>query len=299
MSLLRYGAVAVVLVGCASPPSNNLWDIDGDGGGGAAAAGGGGDSVGEGGAFTWPTAGAGGQGGTASTGGTGGRSTFFGDSRCASAEFLFCDGFESDNIDAATWATVTSKGTVVFDQVHAARGSSALHATASAVESHAWLRHKALFPLPDNALFVRMFVYAAAPLPAFNWNYLRVRGGTGDRWQLGGKTAPFGEPDGDRVVRLMHLPLHVPLASEVAFPTESWTCWEMQFDGTQEVVNIWIDEQPVETMSVPNARKQAAWVFPNITSLWVGIQHSHDEAVGADVWIDEVAIHDSRIGCEN
>src|SRR5450432_2571520 len=54
------------------------------------------------------------------------RNAFFGESRCASANVLLCEDFESGAIDKGTWKVT---GAPVIDGLQKARGSHALHIT--------------------------------------------------------------------------------------------------------------------------------------------------------------------------
>jgi hypothetical protein len=235
-----------------------------------------------------------GSGGTTSGTGAGGAPSgdFFGESRCDSAGLLFCDGFEAGTLDPARWDADGTHGEARIDGAQAARGAQALHVTSPAAEGALWLAQRTSLPVAGDVLFARVFVYPVAPLPTHNWNYMRLVGS--ERWQLGGHAKPFGDPSATRFVRLMHQPLHEQMLATLPFDSGRWICWEMEYRAAGEVVHVWVDDTPVSDLD-PSG--DVPWEFPEITAFEIGFQHAHDEPTMMEVWIDEVALDQQRIGC--
>lgn len=207
---------------------------------------------------------------------------------------LFAESFESGALEPKTWSD--AKPGVAVDSGRVRGGRHALHVTSPPESKALMVSHDLAQPM--DHLFVRMFVFAPGPLPPHNWNYLAVSG-EGHSWRLGGTTEPFGEETGKRIVRVMHQPLHKQLLSEEPFATGRWVCWELEYRAKDRVLSIWLDGKPVPAMGLPGEGKKATtpWVFPKIERISVGYQHAHALPTPLDVWIDDVAVDDRRIGC--
>ncbi|MEN9578739.1 MAG: hypothetical protein RJA70_1748 [Pseudomonadota bacterium] len=205
-----------------------------------------------------------------------------------------CDDFESGAIDPVRW--VGAKPGIEVAEGRAAHGRYALHVTGSAAASNVVMSHTSTFATPRDAIFLRAYVWMAPPLPPRNWNYL-ILNGEGVMWRMGGTTTPFGSADGERTIRVMHLPLHKIVDSQVPFPTERWMCWELELRREGKVMNLWIEGQLAPSAALPANAGNQPFVFPVFSSLEIGINHPHPEAVAPEVWLDDVALSSTRIGC--
>lgn len=84
------------------------------------------------------------------------RTAFFGASRCAAANVQLCEDFEAGTLDDSLWQVT---GAVpLIDDVHAARGSRALHVTVSGKGS-SYIKETRTFPAPNDTYFGRAFFY--------------------------------------------------------------------------------------------------------------------------------------------
>lgn len=244
-----------------------------------------------------------------STGGSG-EQGFFGDSRCATAGLLLCDGFEGGAIDPATWTVEASDGnTVEITTAEAARGSRSVHVRAE--NGYGLLRTTGIFPVADNDYYGRMFLKVAR-YSTVDWAHWTVAeaAGTGDgslirvggqyrtdiaknRWGVGSDGGPTGDwtthdqdPDG--------MPQEPPVGE--------WTCLEWLHRGSTHETRFYVDgvEHPSlqTTASQHGGNQDADYELPGFTSLWFGWWQYQADPVAFDVWIDEVAVDGSRIGCE-
>jgi hypothetical protein len=224
---------------------------------------------------------------------------FFGESRCASADVELCDGFESGSIDAAVWSVNAPAGNVVqVDGERAARGKFALHVSASnAAQTRAHIAQKTTFPAPNNSFYGRAFVYLES-VPIHNFNLFAADGADGD-FNLGGQVKPLGDPNGTSMIRFSTHPLHTSSISATPVPSGSWDCWEWYFDGDGESeLRAWLNEVPLDDMTVIGGTAKGTWVAPQFSSLSIGFHHPHPEPEPSyEVWIDEIAIDSERIGC--
>ena len=244
--------------------------------------------------------GAAGAPGTGGSGGAGGDVGFYGPSRCDTSGLQLCDGFESGEIDMATWTkNVTPGTTLAVDSVHAARGTYALHVHADkAGKMNGYIKETVTFPAAKNSFYGRAFAYVEKDVPTNNFNYFSASG-PGSTYNLGGTTAPFGSADGTHFIRFNYQPLDVVSKSAIEVPVDGWNCWEWYFKGDDpNELHFWLDEVEVPDMTVVGGTSQGQWVAPEFGTMAFGFHHAHDEPTGYDVWIDEVAVDPARIGCK-
>jgi hypothetical protein len=260
-----------------------------------------------------------GAAGTAAAAGTSGAAgsgdavsgEFLGASRCADSGFLVCDSFEADSIDSALWKPT---GKVSIDSTRAARGGKSLHVTTGAT-GYSYLTTKKIFPAAMNRYYGRLFAYFS-PLPTTpTWAHWTIVGASSDKsddgeirvgGQFDGKINRFGVgtdhgPTGDWT-NLDNDPKGAPKA----VPEGSWVCVEWLHDGaTNETRFYWDGEEHASLATTPDVKRQgntsAKYLLPNFSSLWVGFWN-YDQGKSVtpdhfDVWIDEVALDDQRIGC--
>jgi len=295
-----------VLVACSNTPAAD-GAAGGSSSGGAADGGAGGSSSGGSSAAGGSTS----DGGSASGGSAGGGSAggFFGASRCELGQFALCDGFEASTIDSERWTIGKSEGNTVervSDQ--AARGSGSVHVRTQ--NGFGYLSTSSIFPAAGNGYFGRVFLRVAR-YSTVDWAHWTVAeaAGTGDgskirvggqfvtsqaknRWGVGSDGGPTGDwtnhdtdPGG--------APLEPPLGS--------WTCLEWQHDGATNTTRFYVDsiEHPsLLTTASEHGGTNVPYELPQMNSLWVGWWQYQADPTAFDVWIDEVALDDERIGCE-
>lgn len=259
----------------------------------------------------------GGTGGNPSTGGNGGSGTggaegpgFFGESRCDSAGLLLCDGFEADSIDTSLW-TVEASGsnTVQITTTEAARGSRSVHVHAQ--NGFGFLRTTSVFPVPNNDYYGRMFLKVArfSTVADAHWTVAEAVGTGNDaairvggqfrtdiqknRWGVGSDLGPTGDwtmhdedPDG--------MPQEPPVGE--------WVCLEWLHQGSTHETRFYVngEEHPSLYTSATHhgGNQQQNYELPQFTSVWFGWWQYQSDPEPFDVWIDEVALHTERIGCE-
>ena len=271
----------------------------GSGAGGATGGSAGGTSVGgSGGAMPGDAAAdGGGLGGTgvpsaADAGGVGGFG-FSGASRCGTAGTLLCEGFEN-GLDSAVWTTLAKAGdgTVTIDDMHAFRGTKALHIkTTTVVRAQAAISETKTFPIANNVLFARMYLWFDTFTAKVHFTLAEVPFATaGLAWiRFGGQFGNFG-------VGTDHGASGDWLKTDTApVPTKQWTCIEFQFKGDTNEFHVWQDDVARPALNI-GAAQHAGFMMPPFTSLWFGWQTYSNEAPG-EFWIDEIAIDSKPIGC--
>ncbi len=223
---------------------------------------------------------------------------------CGSPALFFCEGFEGGALRSQEWSGASSA--IRIEQGRAARGGYALHVTAPAQPGGATIKHTRTLTVARDVVFVRMFVYAAGPLPLRNFSFLKV-GGTlaGQRyfWSSGGIRQPWDDPAGivrpfmnSHWVENPDPAMHPGRKSmTVPFPSDRWVCVEVEMRPQARSLAYWLDGQPVPEIKLDNP--MGTFWFPPVQYLDIGLQHPHPETQGFDLWIDDVALATSRIGC--
>jgi hypothetical protein len=311
------GAGSASAAGSGGATAGNAGSTAGRGGAGASgatagasAAGGAGASGGAGGASGAAGGAAGGGGGEFSTD----RATFFGTSRCAGAGFLVCDDFESGTLDTTVWKNYQAAPKI--DSMQAARGTKALHLTLGATGGSGVTTTK-IFPRADGVYYGRMFLYfdvlptgpqwahwtisgANTPSGASDKSELRLGGqndGTINRFGVGTDHGPSGDwtnLDND------------PSGKAKKVPEDAWICVEWMVDTQHDQSKFWWDgtEHPslATTRDVKHGGNASVkYDLPELGSVWVGFENYNQGQTMLpnkyDVWIDEVALNATRIGC--
>lgn len=239
------------------------------------------------------------------------KAAFFGASRCAASGLILCDDFESGTLDKTTWSVV---GTApVIDGVQHARGTKALHITMNG-NGASYIKETKTFPAAKNTYWGRVFVWfdslPIAPMPYAHWTFgaatgtgvqgeIRLSGqlqnganhfGVGtDSGQSATGTGDWTNSDKD--------PGNAPLA----VPTKQWLCIEWLHKGdTNETKFYWdaVEHASLATTTTKHGGNAAnPFVLPQFTALWVGWQEYQASTEKFEMWLDEVAVDSTRIGC--
>jgi hypothetical protein len=215
---------------------------------------------------------------------------------------LFCEGFESPSLDAA-WNPVScdpvnypggnphATGSQQRDTTRASSGHASWHAHVdfgadppAGGSCQAELRRSVTLPTPDA--FLRAFVYVPAGNVPFEFNMLTDTHGffaVGLDYPLGPLHAGGYDSQGSPVNG----------SSMIPFPTDRWVCVEWQLhQGPNASVTVWqeniavIDQAPV---------KLAAG--SHLDGLFFGIYVGNSQNSKVDLWLDDVALSATRIGC--
>ena len=240
------------------------------------------------------TTGAAGRGGTTGAGGgAGGAFGISGPTRCDSSLPL-CESFEN-GLDGNLWKTTKAgDATVTVDEVHAARGTKALHVktVAGGGSNFAYIKETKTFPATNNVLYGRMFVWFEDALTTDGHYSLAEGAGTGTSAviRFGGQFKAFGVgtdggnsgdwTDSDR---------------SKLVPTQTWICAEFQFDGPTNTFHVWWDDME-RTALTSGPSKHSSFTMPTFNSLWFG-WWMYNIAEPQEVWIDEIAVDYKPIGC--
>jgi len=249
--------------------------------------------------------------GGAANGGDDGGSVVGGDSLCATSSFALCEDFEGTSIDTTRWQKQQSTGsTVAIDTTRAARGSHSAHFHTED-NGLSLLHQSATFPAPDNTYYVRVFAWFDSMPTEPEWAHWSISGAQADddefEVRVGGQFDPqknknlFGvgtdhgitgdwtnldEDDGAQPV-----------------PVKRWVCVEWMHDGAGNETRFWWDgvEHPsLRTSETLHGGTTDPYILPHFDQMWVGwwLYQEGTNPDHFDVWLDEVAVDYTRIGCD-
>jgi hypothetical protein len=205
----------------------------------------------------------------------------------AGCQYALCEDFESGAL-AARWTQHATKGTVGVDQVRVHGGAYAFHAHTNASTPNnnlsANIAESETFPLLQAGVFLRAFLYLPSPAPASTGILFVVKqGGVGDELDVDSPGAPLlfyefnSNPD-------------VSVTSATAFPTDRWVCLEWQVLSGES--RTFLDGVEVTDLHRTGLKVLA------FDTLEVGLDFfSSANQPAYDLWIDDVAVNGSRIGC--
>ncbi len=237
------------------------------------------------------------------------RATFFGASRCVNASLLLCEDFESGAVDKNRW-TIRG-GTVTVEGAEHARGGKALHINRQG-NGAANIQTKKIFPAPKNTYYGRAFYkFVSLPKSAMGYAHWTIAAATGSKVtgeiRLGGQlqnnrnlfgvgtdnrnadgTGDWTNSDND------------PPKNPRAVPTGGWMCLEWMHDGQNDETRFWWDgvEHPsLRTTKTMHGGNTNPFILPEFEAVWIGWDEYQQTTAGFELWVDEIALNGTRIGC--
>lgn len=252
--------------------------------------------------------GSGGSGGAAPTAGSSGDPLAAGGpSKCPAAGSRLCDGFETGapgDAGSVFKFELGSGSTGVVDTSKAFRGSKSVHmktataqafitetatftGTTAATNNAGWGRMFIWFETKANPQSHDVFIRLEDPASALSSAQLHVAGGS--RGQLAAEIRTTSDLYKPKIAE-------PPPADRVLFPlaTPKWQCWEWHTTA-DNTLEFYIDGELYAPMSVTAADK---WPFPVFKKLYLGFMQ-YGTTPATEMWIDEVALSDARVGCGN
>jgi len=249
-----------------------------------------------------------GAGGVAPTaGGNGEPLAQGGPSKCPAAGTRLCDGFETGapgDAGSVFKFELGSGSTGVVDTTKAFRGSKSVHmktataqafitetasftGTTAATNNAGWGRMYIWFETKANPQSHDVFIRLEDPASSASSAQLHVAGGS--RGQLAAEIRSGSDLYKPKIAE-------PPPADRVLFPlaTPAWQCWEWHTTA-ENTLEFYIDGELYAPMSVTAADK---WPFPIFKKLYLGFMQ-FGTTPATELWIDEVALSDTRVGCGN
>ncbi|HEX3597468.1 MAG TPA: hypothetical protein VHU80_20310 [Polyangiaceae bacterium] len=252
---------------------------------------------------------AGGNAGSTGNGGAGGAMA-----TCVTAGTELCDDFESGHIDGAKWQMPkpSSGVSVTLDDSRAHGGKYSVHVHGVAGQiNNGVLAETVSFPAQNNSFYARIFAYFLPDLPAapggdFHTGFI-VGSGKND---LGDVQAGMGLIGGEKQFLGYSIfygaPSYEfgPWANTKVVPGE-WLCLELWENGSSpdtEIRKVWVDDKELTELESDSARA-AGTDHPNHRSpkfdrVTVGLWEFHPSPALTDMWVDDVRVSASKIGCK-
>jgi hypothetical protein len=284
---------------------------------------------------TNPGPSAGGQAGVGQTGqagqaGQGGGAAVGVDESTVCASALFCDSFEDSPAGVApagAWRTNLTNGTVVVDTTRAFRGTQSVKASTVATDPTTLMpTYKSAFiglsgapvvPVPGQAFYGRMMFYLeSSPTTSVHWTFVDATGLVPGQnyhatYRYGGQlpvaggnqlmanydtTDYYATPSvGPRTDCYEH-------ADGKVVPVGKWTCAEWYFNGPNNEMKFWLDGAELPDLTIEGTGEgcvdpsASTWIAPTFSQLDVGWQ-SYQADDARSIWIDDVVIGSSKVGC--
>jgi hypothetical protein len=287
-------------------PSGTAGNAGSSAASGSASGGAGTGGTGQAGSASAGAAGTGtGGSGTAGSAGTAG-STAGGAGNCSGA--LFCDDFEAyTDVPGAPWKVLKNQGNVSIDTTKHNSGTKAAKftTTGAAAYQQAFISYDKVFPLAQNAFYGRMMIYAtSAANDGVHWTMIQ-----GEGVAAGGITRAVVRYGGQQQKHLMANYDSSGKKSDcwrhsaTVMPEGKWACMEWYFDGATNTQKFWLDGTAITDLTVMGQGDGCLsdetgnqWVFPTFANFSVGWE-SYQTDPAREVWIDDVAIGATQLGC--
>lgn len=311
-SLLSSCLGALVLCLAACDPTARSSTGSGGGGDGGSGAGGSGAGGGSGGSDGGAAAGGSASGGSGGAG-AGGAGTG-GNPAVGCADLPLCDDFEAAAAggppDAAIWTVgspnCSGTGSLKIDDSVAHSGSKSVRVDGKGGYcNHVFFGTSAAIAAIGDVVYARMMVRLMTPLPQGHTTFLAMKDAAdgGKDLRMGGQNQilMYNRESDDAT-----LPVLSPAGTALSkpLPAGEWACVEFKVDGAQGTIETWMDGQPVEGLVADGT------ATPEIDQQWVSqkpgwkpdlqdFRLGWEDYGGGDMtlWIDDVALSSSKIGC--
>jgi hypothetical protein len=215
-----------------------------------------------------------------------------GDSLCSGiAAPALCDGFETG--PATFWNTPVSSGgtsSTTTDTAHAFRGTHSLHVTNDAVDAagtlvFATLTENQLLP---TSLYVRAYLYVPSGFPTEAGGILNYEQ----------RAAPFQQIvldlDSQSFTVFDSIDSSSQHAQSTVIPYDQWFCVEWSaIEGSKGATTLKLNDMTVSGLSDP----VNTMATPPFDQLALGLISTVPNTPKRELWIDEVIIDGSPIGC--
>jgi hypothetical protein len=207
-----------------------------------------------------------------------------------------CDSFERTTL-GPDWTLDNSTSSTVIELVttQAHTGTSSVHVKFGTSTLQSFITHK--LPTTGNTYWGRAWIYTMLT-PVGHSIYIEARVGSGSDGS-GVRSLNTFDSKGS-----MGLNLEKGDGSKNSSTTLSmgkWVCYEWQVTGIGGMGDFttWVDGVPMPAGKVTNgvtATTPLTGTIPALTRERIGIQR-YDAGAAGEMWIDDVAIGDTRINC--
>jgi hypothetical protein len=237
-------------------------------------------------------------------------------SQCPKSNLLFCENFESGGLDTRLWKWIPHASSYVADTERVFSGKYSLKINVSEKSGTPWnwgqIKTNRAFQLAGRDLYVRALVFLDARVPSRHFSVMSARSvgpaPTGGTWQYILNLLPSRGGIGAALqwryiweygavnAQLWDQKDKVPRVGE-------WACWEWDVLGSKNEIRLSVNGEPVMGMvageNVTPGGK-GMWLAPPQAQFSFGFYTSHADSLpagGYNIWLDELAIDDAKIGC--
>ena len=231
---------------------------------------------------------------------------------CQTQGAELCEDFESGAIDPKVWTMhATTGASLTVDGMHVHGGSHALHVKMVAGgQGTAQIADAVTFPAKNNTFYTRAYFYFSPDLPAdhmggFHEAYLLATGNN----DLGFVEAGLGSAGNKQYLGYSEYygagpDVHAHGATFTEFGPDSptmlvpqqWLCLELMQGGDATTTHrrVWVDGKELpEQVSDFSDRKP-----PQFSLMSIGVLQYHPTPTLSDVWVDDIRVSSTRIGCD-
>jgi hypothetical protein len=235
---------------------------------------------------------------------------------------LICDDFESYALGgnlSPNWTTQLMNGKVEIETSRPFHGAKGLRMTTTLSPANEPPRTNGgplraavlvkegapLFPAPANSFFGRAMIWLTKMPPGgVHFSNIEASGkladGTLAKYGQGGMYENLMAGYTIRPKTELDLPtIDCSKSATTGIPEKRWVCVEWQFDGTNDEMRLWFDGALQTGVEVVKQAGGCAvpWKAPTFDKLYLGWRHSQPSPIDVEMWLDDVVIHTSRVGC--
>jgi hypothetical protein len=222
--------------------------------------------------------------------------------------FRFCEDFEGVQAGAAPDPKVWNRsGNILVEAAPGGRVGQAMHVRAGQTPTETYISQTATLPTLGEAFFARVRMYIATrPTDFFHWSFTEARGkdvrGTVVRYggiSVGCQPGMFCRDSFFFQIKpLVYGPDEGGSASDdltPVIPERKWLCVEWYLNSRTMEARLWWDGQE---------RPQAHYLagkpipFPAFDRFYLGWALYQTGTSPWEVWFDDLAISDQRVGCD-
>jgi hypothetical protein len=238
---------------------------------------------------------------------------------------LFTDGFEAyaaGQLPGTPWseATFKSGAVITVDSSHAYSGGQALHIFtprgANYRRGYVAIHLKTPVPEAMPGMYGRAMVFLdAAPIalpgaPPVHWTLLQGEGRSADDRYNAIYRLGVEQKGGTQL--MANFETTPPVTTDCkqnsarTLPVKRWTCVEWHMEVASNEMQFWLDGRKVVHVAgkaiAANACRgndlQGEWrAPPKFDSFYIGFERYADSANDQNLWIDDVTLSKSRVGC--
>jgi hypothetical protein len=224
-----------------------------------------------------------------------------------------CEDFEAAEPgglpDPKIWSKAAGSGTIQVTTAKAHRGTKSLFVRAPSGSYETYLKTSAPFPAKDKKHWGRLWFFYAEDMTTnfVHWNLVEARGkGSNNRIRVGGINNPHGG-----AFFWNNLLFNVETAgsgekaidddgAQLSVKPQAWHCLEWMYDHTPGAneAKVFYDGAERPKLNAKHAWFETRFVMPDLDALYIGWGVYQTYPKPYEVWIDDVAAGDTRIGCD-